>query len=84
MAAAVAVKFFVAGLVDYVTRKRVGLGAAESGFDFFQAVFLGLEDEGVDFLLFFCRFGGEDDPGHVAAVPLVFHAHVNEDEVAFA
>ncbi len=54
-----------------------------AGFDFCEGGFLGFEYEGVDFLLFGGGFGGEDHAAHVAAVALVFHAHVDEDDCAF-
>lgn len=83
VAAAVGVEFAVAGGGDDVAGESVGLRAGVAGFDFCEGGFLGFENEVVDFLLFGGGFGGEDHAAHVAAVALVFHAHVDEDDRAF-
>ncbi len=83
VAAGMGVVFAVSGLGDDVAGKGVGFGAGVAGFDFCEGGLLGLEDEVVYFLLFGGWFGGEDHAAHVAAVALVFHAHVDEDECAF-
>lgn len=72
----------VAGVIDDGAGGKIGFMAADAGLHGGDAGELGAEDDFVNFALFAVGAPGEKGAGHVAAISLVFHAHVDEDGVA--
>ncbi len=83
VAAGVAVHFSVAGFFDNAASKVIGFGSCEASLNAFDAGELGFEYKIVNFFLLGSGWCGEDHAGHVAAIVVVFHAHVDENDVAF-